>query len=72
MVFTRRLSAKDVLTTAEEHDVHVIFGTPFHYELLTTAKSVPALPSLRAAVSGMVAPSEVGQPTRPGTVGARS
>jgi 3-hydroxy-4-methylanthranilate adenylyltransferase len=52
VVFTRRLSAKDVLTTAEEHDVHVIFGTPFHYELLTTAKSVPALPSLRAAVSG--------------------
>lgn len=52
VVFTRRLSAKDVLATAEEHDVHVIFGTPFHYELLTTAKSVPALPSLRAAVSG--------------------
>jgi acyl-coenzyme A synthetase/AMP-(fatty) acid ligase len=52
VVFTRRLSAKDVLTTAAEQDVHVIFGTPFHYELLTTAKSVPALPSLRAAVSG--------------------
>ncbi|MCS7480018.1 class I adenylate-forming enzyme family protein [Umezawaea endophytica] len=51
-VFTPRLSAKDVLATAERHDVHAIFGTPFHYELLTTAKSVPVLPSLRAAVSG--------------------
>ncbi|WNV88092.1 fatty acid--CoA ligase family protein [Umezawaea sp. Da 62-37] len=52
LVFTPRLSAKDVLATAEKHDVHAIFGTPFHYELLTTAKSAPALPSLRAAVSG--------------------
>lgn len=51
-VFTPRLSAKDVLATAVEQDVHLIFGTPFHYELLTTAKSVPDLPSLRAAVSG--------------------
>jgi len=51
-VFTPRLSAKDVLATAERHDVHAIFGTPFHYELLTTAKTVPVLPSLRAAVSG--------------------
>ena len=51
-VFTPRLSAKDVLATAERHDVHAIFGTPFHYELITTAKSVPVLPSLRAAVSG--------------------
>jgi acyl-coenzyme A synthetase/AMP-(fatty) acid ligase len=51
-VFTPRLSAKDLLATAEKHDVHAIFGTPFHYELLTTAKSVPVLPSLRAAVSG--------------------
>jgi acyl-coenzyme A synthetase/AMP-(fatty) acid ligase len=51
-VFTPRLSAKDMLATAVEQDVHIIFGTPFHYELLTTAKSVPALPSLRAAVSG--------------------
>ncbi|PRY38835.1 class I adenylate-forming enzyme family protein [Umezawaea tangerina] len=51
-VFTPRLSAKDVLATAERHDVHAIFGTPFHYELLTTTRSVPVLPSLRAAVSG--------------------
>ena len=51
-VFTPRLSAKDILATAERHDVHAIFGTPFHYELITTAKSVPVLPSLRAAVSG--------------------
>ncbi|MDX3661742.1 fatty acid--CoA ligase family protein [Streptomyces sp. ID05-26A] len=51
-VFTPRLSAKDVLATAAHHDVHLIFGTPFHYELLTTATSVPVLPSLRAAVSG--------------------
>jgi acyl-coenzyme A synthetase/AMP-(fatty) acid ligase len=52
VVFTPRLSAKDVLAAAERHDVHAIFGTPFHYELLTTARSVPVLPSLRAAVSG--------------------
>jgi len=51
-VFTPRVSAKDVLATAAKHDVHAIFGTPFHYELLTTAKSLPVLPSLRAAVSG--------------------
>lgn len=51
-VFTPRVSAKDMLAAAERHEVHAVFGTPFHYELFTTAGSVPELPSLRAAVSG--------------------
>ncbi len=51
-VFARRVSAKDILAAASRHDVHVIFGTPFHYDLLSTARDLPALPALRAAVSG--------------------
>lgn len=51
-VFARRVSAKDILAAAGRHDVHTIFGTPFHYELLSTAKELPPLPALRAAVSG--------------------
>ncbi|MFD8362761.1 class I adenylate-forming enzyme family protein [Streptomyces hygroscopicus] len=51
-VFARRVSARDILAAAGRHDVHLIFGTPFHYELLGTARELPALPALRAAVSG--------------------
>ncbi|MFF7652158.1 class I adenylate-forming enzyme family protein [Streptomyces sp. NPDC007983] len=51
-VFARRVSAKDILGAAGRHDVHAIFGTPFHYELLSTGKELPPLPALRAAVSG--------------------
>ncbi|GAA2311933.1 class I adenylate-forming enzyme family protein [Streptomyces violaceusniger] len=51
-VFAPRVSAKDILGAAGRHDVHVIFGTPFHYELLSTARDLPDLPALRAAVSG--------------------
>ncbi|WP_033289773.1 class I adenylate-forming enzyme family protein [Amycolatopsis jejuensis] len=52
VVFAPRVSARDMLATAAENDVAAIFGTPFHYELLTTAASVPPLPKLRVAVSG--------------------
>ncbi|HUQ58555.1 fatty acid--CoA ligase family protein [Lentzea sp.] len=51
-VFASKLTAGDLLATAARHDVHVFFGTPFHYALLSTAREIPALPSLRAAVSG--------------------
>ncbi|MDT3396392.1 fatty acid--CoA ligase family protein [Streptomyces sp. B1866] len=52
VVFARHGSARDMLAAAARHDVHVVFGTPFHYELLSTARELPALPALRAAVSG--------------------
>ena len=52
VVFARRLTAPGILADAEHGGVHVLFGTPFHYELLSTAREVPALPKLRAAVSG--------------------
>ncbi|SDW62389.1 Acyl-CoA synthetase (AMP-forming)/AMP-acid ligase II [Amycolatopsis xylanica] len=51
-VFADRVSAKDILAAASRHDVHHLFGTPFHYELVSTAARLPPLPSLRAAVSG--------------------
>ncbi|WP_246258172.1 class I adenylate-forming enzyme family protein [Amycolatopsis anabasis] len=51
-VFTRRISAADMLSAATRHEVHAVFGTPFHYELLSTARELPPLPALRAAVSG--------------------
>lgn len=51
-VFPARVSAADMLAAAARHDVHLFFGTPFHYELLGTARELPALPSLRGAVSG--------------------
>ena len=52
VVFAPRVSARDILSAAAEHDVAAVFGTPFHYELLTTAVAAPALPGLRVAVSG--------------------
>ncbi|OXM54940.1 secondary metabolite synthesis protein [Amycolatopsis alba DSM 44262] len=51
-VFATSLTAADLLATAARYDVHAIFGTPFHYALLATARTIPPLPSLRAAVSG--------------------
>ena len=50
VVFPRRVSAHDVLAAAR--DVDAVFGVPFHYDLLGAADEVPALPRLRAAVSG--------------------
>ena len=52
VVFARRLTAAGILADAERNGVHAVFGTPFHYELLSTARDIPALPDLRAAVSG--------------------
>jgi acyl-coenzyme A synthetase/AMP-(fatty) acid ligase len=52
VVFARRVSARDMLAAAAQHEVHAVFGTPFHYEVLGTAQEPPALPSLRVAVSG--------------------
>jgi acyl-coenzyme A synthetase/AMP-(fatty) acid ligase len=52
VVFARRLTAAGILADAASNRVQVVFGTPFHYELLSTAREVPALPELRAAVSG--------------------
>jgi acyl-coenzyme A synthetase/AMP-(fatty) acid ligase len=52
VVFARRLTATGILAEVEHGGVHLVFGTPFHYELLSTAREAPALPELRAAVSG--------------------
>jgi acyl-coenzyme A synthetase/AMP-(fatty) acid ligase len=52
VVFASGLTADGLLATAARYDVHAVFGTPFHYALLATAKELPPLPSLRAAVSG--------------------
>jgi acyl-coenzyme A synthetase/AMP-(fatty) acid ligase len=52
VVFARRLTAAGILADAASNRVHALFGTPFHYELLSTAREVPELPDLRAAVSG--------------------
>jgi acyl-coenzyme A synthetase/AMP-(fatty) acid ligase len=52
VVFPDRISAKDILGTAMRHGVDVVFGAPFHFALLATARALPAIPTLRAAVSG--------------------
>ncbi|MET9849252.1 class I adenylate-forming enzyme family protein [Streptomyces ossamyceticus] len=52
VVFTPRVSARDILRTAAEHRVTTLFGVPMHYELLAAALDAPALPDLRTAVSG--------------------
>jgi 3-hydroxy-4-methylanthranilate adenylyltransferase len=52
VVFAPVVSARAILGAAARHDVEAIFGTPFHYELVTTAAKAPALPNLRTAVSG--------------------
>ena len=52
VVFAPRVSAQDILGAAAQHAVSAIFGVPFHFELLATMENPPALPALRAAVSG--------------------
>ncbi len=52
VVFPARVSADAILAAAADHAVQVIFGVPFHYELLASAPHPPRLPGLRAAVSG--------------------
>jgi acyl-coenzyme A synthetase/AMP-(fatty) acid ligase len=52
VVFARRPTGLDILADLARNRVQVIFGTPFHYEVLSTMREVPGLPALRAAVSG--------------------
>ncbi|MBV8932541.1 MAG: acyl--CoA ligase, partial [Kutzneria sp.] len=52
VVFAPRTSATDILAAAQEHQVNVLFGVPFHYELLGSVPVPPPLPSLDVAVSG--------------------
>lgn len=52
VVFAPRVSAREILRTAQEHRVNAIFGVPMHFELLGTVTTSPALPDLRCAVSG--------------------
>ena len=41
VVFAKRSSARDILAAASRHRVHAVFGAPFHYELLSTARDLP-------------------------------
>ncbi|MFE2674404.1 AMP-binding protein, partial [Streptomyces hygroscopicus] len=71
-VFARRVSARDILAAAGRHDVHLIFGTPFHYELLGTARELPALPAQNgrnggSGASGWDEPETAGARRGPGT-----
>lgn len=60
VVFTPRISARDILRTAVEHRVSAVFGVPMHFELLSAAADV--LPELRVAVSGgELMPAEIAQ-----------
>ncbi|MFI9580563.1 class I adenylate-forming enzyme family protein [Streptomyces sp. NPDC052236] len=52
VVFTPRVSARDILRTAVDHRITALFAVPMHYELLAAAISPPELPELRVAVSG--------------------
>ncbi|WP_338898926.1 class I adenylate-forming enzyme family protein [Streptomyces sp. TG1A-60] len=52
VVFTPRVSARDILRTSVEHRITTLFGVPMHYELLAAALDPPELPELRTAVSG--------------------
>ncbi|SER66697.1 Acyl-CoA synthetase (AMP-forming)/AMP-acid ligase II [Streptomyces sp. yr375] len=52
VVFAPRISARDILRTAVDHQITALFGVPMHYELLAAAIDPPALPDLRVAVSG--------------------
>lgn len=52
VVFSPRVTARDILRTAAEHRVSAVFGVPMHIELLAAASSPPDLPSLRVVVSG--------------------
>lgn len=50
VVFTPRVSAREILATAERHRVGAVFGVPFHFDLI--GGGGPPLPGLRVAVSG--------------------
>lgn len=60
VVFTPRMSARGILSTAQEHRVTAIFGVPTHFDLLSSVAGDPELPDLRVAVSGgELMPAEV-------------
>ncbi|AHH95620.1 long-chain fatty acid--CoA ligase [Kutzneria viridogrisea] len=62
VVFAPRVAAADMLDAARKHEVTAIFGVPFHYELLGSLPTPPALPALRVAVSGgEIMPPEVAE-----------
>ncbi|MEU1786796.1 class I adenylate-forming enzyme family protein [Streptomyces sparsogenes] len=52
VVFTPRVTARDILRSAVDHRIAALFGVPMHYELLAAATDPPELPDLRVAVSG--------------------
>ncbi|WP_285752306.1 class I adenylate-forming enzyme family protein [Lentzea sp. NBRC 105346] len=52
VVFAPKVSATDIVNAARDHEVNVIFGVPFHYDLLGSMPHSPSLPALRSAVSG--------------------
>ncbi|GLZ32251.1 long-chain-fatty-acid--CoA ligase [Lentzea sp. NBRC 105346] len=51
-VFTPKLQPEALLRTLVDQEINAVFGVPFHFDLLSRARHVPALPSLRLAVSG--------------------
>ncbi|MGW3215582.1 class I adenylate-forming enzyme family protein [Streptomyces parvus] len=52
LVFTPGLQPHALLRTLAEKQIDVVFGVPFHYDLLSRIQDPPALPRLRLAVSG--------------------
>jgi acyl-coenzyme A synthetase/AMP-(fatty) acid ligase len=51
-VFTSHLQPDALLRTFVDHEINVVFGVPFHFDLLTRVSRAPTLPALRLAVSG--------------------
>ncbi|WP_336320950.1 class I adenylate-forming enzyme family protein [Streptomyces lavendofoliae] len=52
LVFTAALQPRALLRTLSEQRIDVLFGVPFHYDLLSRVPNPPSLPRLRLAVSG--------------------
>ncbi|MEV8535744.1 class I adenylate-forming enzyme family protein [Streptomyces sp. NPDC051211] len=52
LVFTAALQPQALVRTLAEERIDVVFGVPFHYDLLSRVQDPPALPRLRLAVSG--------------------
>ncbi|MFJ2768937.1 class I adenylate-forming enzyme family protein [Streptomyces sp. NPDC087300] len=52
LLFAPDARPRTLLTTLAEQRAHVLFGVPFHFELLTRVSDSVALPALRLAVSG--------------------
>ncbi|MFG2298607.1 class I adenylate-forming enzyme family protein [Streptomyces sp. NPDC048603] len=52
LVFTPNAQPRTLLSTLVESRANVLFGVPFHFELLTRIADTEPLPELRLAVSG--------------------